>query len=648
MPHFRRKDDGSVVSKNNLVQKRVVCELWLAVLVLVSGSVVGQQEPISLSTVTVRATAPERFLAGQKLQRIDSAALRQFRFQNLSDMLSVNSPLIFKNYGPGQLSTVSFRGTSPNHTAVLWNGINVNQPMTGQTDFSTLPAVGFDQVSVQYGSAASVVGSDAVGGSLILRALPNYNEPGLKASAGYQLSSFQNQQAQAVLYYAGSETGQGQFAGKTVVYGNQFNNRYPYRERGYYYVEPANSYQRGLMQDLFWRNRHNNQWSLNTWFTDNSVTIAPDDVLGRERTRTQNYRILSSFEADKWTVRVGWLRDVLDYAKADFTKPSHSLTDRFLTRLEREFTHGPWQVRVGGEAVHYRSWVDGYGGQLITENRADLYALFRYQANQLTVSANVRQGFVTRFNPPLTPSLGVDYKILQREKGGLTARASVGRSYRVPTLNERYWEGLGNPNLRPESGLNAEMGLTGRVQPSPTWLLTTDLTAYRNRIDDWTYWNPDRNYRVENLQLVLTQGLETAATVAYVKGRWRAGGRLGYAFTKSSQQRAYDVYARDIVGKQLPYVPVHNTSLTAYVEHQKVRLTVRNQLQSLRYNTFDNSQSLPGIMLTDLVAQAPFRLGSVKMQLQGQVNNLFDALVLNVKRNAMPGRNYALSVVLEK
>ena len=630
------------------MQKRIVCRLWLAVLVLVSGSAVGQQEPISLSTVTVRATAPERFLAGQKLQRIDSVTLRQFRFQNLSDLLSMNSPLIFKNYGPGQLSTVSFRGTSPNHTAVLWNGVNVNQPMTGQTDFSTLPTVGFDQVSVQYGSAASVVGSDAVGGSLLLRGLPNYSEPGLKATIGYQFSSFQNQQAQAALHYAGPGTGQGQFAGKTVVYGNQFNNRYPYRERGYYYVEPSSAYQRGLMQDFFWRNRRNNQWSLNAWFTDNAVTVAPNDVLGRERTRTQGYRILSSFEADKWTVRLGWIRDVLDYAKSDFSKPSHSLTDRLLTRLEREFGRGPWQVRLGGEVVHYRTQVDGYGGKLITENRADLYALFRYQTTRLTMSANVRQGFVSRFNPPVTPSLGLDYKVIQRERGGLTARASVGRSYRVPTLNERYWQILGNPSLRPESGLNTEIGLTGRTQPTSQLVLTADLTAYRNRIDDWTYWNPDRNYRVENLQLVVAQGLETATMVAYSQGRWRVGGRLGYALTKSSQQRAYDVYARDIVGKQLPYVPVHNLSLTAYLEHQELRLTVRNQLQSRRYSTFDNSQSLPGIMLTDLVAQAPFRLGSVRMQLQGQVNNLFDALVLTVKQNAMPGRNYALSVVLEK
>ncbi len=111
---------------------------------------------------------PERFMSGLKVQKIDSVTMEQFRFRNITDLLSLNTPIIIKNYGPGQLATVAFRGTSANHTAVLWNGLNINLPTLGQTDFSTIPVAGFDQLSVQYGSSASVVGTDAVGGSILL------------------------------------------------------------------------------------------------------------------------------------------------------------------------------------------------------------------------------------------------------------------------------------------------------------------------------------------------------------------------------------------------------------------------------------------------------------------------------------------------
>ncbi|WP_332368908.1 TonB-dependent receptor [Spirosoma telluris] len=164
-------------------------------------SLVRASNIVSLSAVTVRAIAPERFLAGQKLQRIDSTTLLQFRFGSLTDLLALNTPMAFKNYGPGQLATVAFRGTSANHTAVLWNGININQPNLGLTDFSTLPVAGFDRLSIQYGSSASAVGSDAVGGSILLGSNPGW-KPGLHVSLGGQIASFRNTQGQLGLRYA--------------------------------------------------------------------------------------------------------------------------------------------------------------------------------------------------------------------------------------------------------------------------------------------------------------------------------------------------------------------------------------------------------------------------------------------------------------
>ena len=73
----------------------------------------------------------------------------------------------------------------------------------------------------------------------------------------------------------------------------------------------------------------------------------------------------------------------------------------------------------------------------------------------------------------------------------------------MPTLNERYWLVLGNPNLRPERGFNMETGLAATLLLTPTLTLNAEATAYRNRVDDWSYWNPDYGYRVENLQLVV-------------------------------------------------------------------------------------------------------------------------------------------------
>ncbi|MBD2754567.1 TonB-dependent receptor plug domain-containing protein [Spirosoma validum] len=606
---------------------------------------------VSLSAVTVRAIAPERFLAGQKLQQIDSTTLLQFRFSSLTDLLTYNTPLAFKNYGPGQLATVSFRGTSANHTAVLWNGININQPNLGQTDFSTLPIAGFDRLSVQYGSGGCVVGSDAVGGSILLGSSPDWKQK-LGVTIGQQIASFRNNQTQIGVRYGGALGESWQFSGRTFGYRNQINNDYPYRERKGYFVEPSTTAQRGLVQDLFFRHKSGRQVSVNVWLTDNDLIITPQDLIARERTRTQSARFLTTYEANRMTVRLGWIRDIIDYGKGNFEQPSHTETDRYIGRVEREFSFWPTKqrsnltLRIGGEWSHYRTRTDGYGGNLITENRQDLYALLRLQTSRWLVSANLRQAFVTRFNPPLTPSLGAEYKIIQHDALVLTAKGSVGYSYRVPTLNERYWLVLGNPDLRPERGVNIEGGLAAAVTFSDHLHLTAEATAYHNRVDDWSYWNPAKNYHVENLQLVVARGGELTTALTYVQNKWRAGLRTGYGLTRTSQERAYDTYSQDVVGKQLPYVPIHMGTLNAYVQYGRTRLTIQSQTTSRRYVTFDNSQFFKGVTLTSVLLETTARLGPVPVRLQGQINNLFDTLIINVKQNAMPGRNWALNLFI--
>ena len=56
------------------------------------------------------------------------------------------------------LSTISFRGTGAGHTSVIWNGVNINQPTIGQTDFSLFPVFAFDDIRIFYGASSSIFG----------------------------------------------------------------------------------------------------------------------------------------------------------------------------------------------------------------------------------------------------------------------------------------------------------------------------------------------------------------------------------------------------------------------------------------------------------------------------------------------------------
>jgi len=585
------------------------------------------------------------------VQRIDTLAQAQFRFQSLGDLLAFQTPFSFRSYGSGQLSVVSARGTSANHTAVLWNGININQPTLGQTDFSSLPVAALDRVAVQFGSSGSTVGSEAVGASILLNTQPHWDKPGLNTRFGGQLASFGNRQSLAGIRFTSPGKKDWQLETHSLYYQFWQPNRYPYTERRYYFMEATSSGQRGFRQDVFLRNARQQQWGVNLWLSENDQVLLPNDPISREQTRSQSARFLTTYENQALTLRAGWIRDMIDYSKGTTALPDHSVTDRLLTKAEYEsvFILGQeteLRLRVGGEISHYIAQVDGYDLDRIRENRGDLYALVKTQWRRLSLSTNVRQAFITRFDPPLAPSVGLDYRLWSQKHHTLTFRSALARSYRVPTLNARYWRQLSNPDLKPENGLNAETGLSLRLNPSSRLALTTDLTVYRNRIRNWTYWNPELNYRVENLQQVLARGLEWHSSLTYQVSRWQSGLSLRYAFTKSTQERAYNQYASDVIGRQLPYVPFHTGTLGAFVQYRTLRLTVLNQASSRRYITFDNSQFLRGYVLTNVILESRWKYRGWGGHLQAQLNNALDVLYLSVKRNALPGRNLSMQCII--
>ena len=91
-----------------------------------------------LQAVTITESRLSEYAVGAKTSQFDSALLALRPTASLADLLTDYSSSHIKAYGNGMLATISFRGTGPEHTAVLWNGINIAYPMLGQTDFSGL------------------------------------------------------------------------------------------------------------------------------------------------------------------------------------------------------------------------------------------------------------------------------------------------------------------------------------------------------------------------------------------------------------------------------------------------------------------------------------------------------------------------------
>ena len=74
-----------------------------------------------------------------------------------------NSSFHIKNYGPGNLQTVTVRGSNAEQTNVFWEGVPINSKLNGLTDFG------------KYGSISQKISLDdskgGIGGSVSMDAL---------------------------------------------------------------------------------------------------------------------------------------------------------------------------------------------------------------------------------------------------------------------------------------------------------------------------------------------------------------------------------------------------------------------------------------------------------------------------------------------
>ncbi len=109
-------------------------------------------ESVTLQGVSVAARRVAD--VGREETRIDSLALRESVPLSLADVLGFNSGIYIKDYGRATLATASFRGTSPSHTQVSWNGMRISSPMLGTTDFSMIPSYLIDKASILHGSSS--------------------------------------------------------------------------------------------------------------------------------------------------------------------------------------------------------------------------------------------------------------------------------------------------------------------------------------------------------------------------------------------------------------------------------------------------------------------------------------------------------------
>jgi len=147
-----------------LLNSALIC---LAIPPAFAQSPAADTETDEIIVTALRAIAPSDVTASLTILERTDLDIRNSPF--IADQLRAVPGLGISRSGAlGALTQIRIRGAEANHTLVLLDGVEVSDPVTGETDFGLWSELNINRVEIARGEQSVLYGSDAIGGVISL------------------------------------------------------------------------------------------------------------------------------------------------------------------------------------------------------------------------------------------------------------------------------------------------------------------------------------------------------------------------------------------------------------------------------------------------------------------------------------------------
>ena len=603
---------------------------------------------VALPTVTVTATrGPARLAAAPlRVTVLDAEAVAAAGAQTVADLLTARSGVFVRRYGEGGLASLSLRGAGASQTLVLLDGHRIANPQLGQLDLSLLPTLLLESVEVMAGAGSPLYGTDALGGVVNLRTVGPGTRRMVRVRGGYGAYG----ERTGGLMAAGSR---GALSGVALVEYDEADGDYQYLNKALFPPEEvaregAERRRLSLYSSMAYT-AGRSRMRLAAWYNDAErglPTIGAAQAR-RERQWDEHLRLWADGERrfDWGLVRVSGLMQegTLRYANAQLSLDETGRTRITSVDAEARALLGRRWLVAGGLAGGYGQARHPSLPDDATERHGGAFVHATGTFGRLLVYPALRADAYSRPDTSLlwgvNPRLGVNVRLLAGP--ALHLKAAAGRSFRVPTFNDRFWQPGGKPGLKPERGTTFDLGLRLEHRHGQA-----EVSAFLTRVHDQIVWlpTPAGYYAPDNVQRVRSRGVEASYRWQWPLGhRLRLDGSLFYTLTDARDRsdpegRSYDQPVR--------LVPRHQLKSHLGLRLGPVQADASGRYTGRRYVTTDGTQFLDPFFLIDGQLRLHHRGRPVETVLALVLENLLDRRYEVIPANPMPPRHARLQLTL--
>lgn len=610
-------------------------------------------DTLYIDEVSVTSEATGKYQVGVHSHAFTTEDLEGNTSGNIAGLISKTMPVYIKS-DAGGLSSIRLRGTAPDHTSIMVGGININSLTLGYSNSSTVPTYLFDNVTVQMGNSSAEVGSGAIGGTVKLGLQNNWTD-GFRLNASVGAGSFGEYTAGMKIFW-----GNGKFENVIRLYDYRKENNFEYTYLDRLDEKTATQnyaavHNRGILNEINYRFNatqyltsfvwlENNVHDKQPTISDNNADQAdPGDLENKNIRSWIEYNDLSGFTT--WKIGGGYVKD----NSIDNGNVNQAIgTQRINLSAEAKRDFNEWgSLSLGTTYKYIVPEVYAYEDNL-TEQQTDVYLSYAKTFwKQLQLTSTVRQQWVTEFDAPLTPSLGLCCNGLHlNDHSSISLLANASRNYRIPTLNDRYWgvdsTYTGNPDLKAEDGYSLEFGVKYLYNKNDVFI-KSHVQAFHMDIDDWIMWLPTSiGYEAVNIQRVISRGIETSNKVTYSFNN-TLDIEAGLNYTYNPVKRKESDNAGDNLDLQLEYVPKHVANLCGTTRYKNTGASI-----SINYTGERNATQVGDVLeaYTLINAEVSHKIAlksnDLKIALNG--DNILNKSYQNQLNYAMPGRSFRITI----
>jgi iron complex outermembrane receptor protein len=620
-------------------------------------------------TVTAARRALSSVDAPARVTVLDRRAIEASGASSVARLLEERSGAFVRRYGSGGLSTLSLRGAGASQSLVLLGGHRITDPQLGHLDLTLLPALLFESVEVMHGGGSALYGTDAMGGVVNLRPRTASGAPTVVARTA--AGAYGERSGSAL---ASGRTGR--FSGLVMGEYRRAEGDFPYTDETLIpprRVRRQNADRRRL--SLVSTGRYDGddvQLRGGAWYTgaERGLPGATAAAPTGERQWDEALRLWGDARTPLagGRLRVGGL---LQRKKLRYYAPQSGIDDTGRTligslRAGLRTGVGPhWRVTGGltggfGQARHpsladdaREGRVGAFAGGMGRYGSLRLFPRLRTDTYFPAGGSKDREALAA-----LSPELGANWKAASFSPGALTGsgtlhlKARVGRSFRRPTFNDRFWQPGGNPDLEAERGWSAETGLafasSARRRDATR---RAEVTLFARRTREEIVWQPsgDGYYAPINVRRVHVRGVEASLRERQrLSDNTALGGGLFYTFTDARNPNAPDHADPDDSSRGAPlrYVPRHRLKGHARAATGPLTLTLNARYTGRRYANSDGTRALDPFVVASAGLSAAHEIGGVRAELSLRVDNLLSTDYAILQNRPLPPRHARLQLTL--